>query len=163
LRSELTKTPIENLVVLCASDEGQRSWASPEWRHSVFLHYVREGLKGGASNEGRLTAGALYRYVAKEVESWARENRGERQTPVLLPEQGGPERADRIVLGRVLGNYQESPATSASTAAGKDVEKAWQAWHALHSPSPLPMPYTYAPILWREYTATLMRADELDR
>jgi hypothetical protein len=162
LRQDLQKTPVSNLVALCASSDGQRSWVSPEWRQSVFLHYIAEGLKGAVGGDVRLTALELHQYAARQVESWARENRGERQTPVLLPQDGGAERAERIGVGRVLGGYQE-PAPPAANSAFKTLEMAWQRWHELHRSTALPPGFTYAPQLWREYTAALLRSEELER
>src|SRR5262249_49906038 len=81
---------IPGLVVLSASGDDQRSWASEEWRQTTFGHHVLEGLRGAADEAGRVNALKLYTYVRDKVKHWARHNRGSLQEPVLF---GGQERA----------------------------------------------------------------------
>src|SRR5256885_5892775 len=52
-RSEPEIAKVPNLLVLCASDEDQRSWVSDEWQRSVFGYYLVEGLRGGADDKDR--------------------------------------------------------------------------------------------------------------
>src|SRR5581483_8386172 len=88
---------MSNLVVLCASDADQRSWASDEFRTTAFTHYLVKGLQGAAdgNGDGRITARELYDYVRQKVEQWARGNKDDRQEPLLLP---GPDRADEMIV-----------------------------------------------------------------
>src|SRR5262249_13357706 len=96
-----------NLVVLLASDEGQRSWVSEEWRQSIFAHFVIEGLKGAAaqaSGKSRVTALDLHHFVLDQVKKWTQVNRDQRQSPVLV---GDPGLAERLELPAVEGAYRE--------------------------------------------------------
>src|SRR5260370_35831304 len=52
---------VPNLVVLCSSDENQRSWVSEEWQMSIFAHFVEQAL-AGATGESRLTATKLHEW-----------------------------------------------------------------------------------------------------
>src|SRR5205823_7299384 len=99
LQERIEKIP--NLIVLSASDAGQRSWPCEGRRRTIFTHYVLEGLRGAADEapsgdgNGRVDGLELHRYVRAEVERWARRHRQARQTPVLL---GGEDRARSIEL-----------------------------------------------------------------
>src|SRR5581483_6198321 len=79
LEPDIKKVP--NLVVICASDTGQRSWGSPERGTSIFAHFVLEGLRGAAEHtatstrDGRITARELFDYVRDGVRQWVRDNR----------------------------------------------------------------------------------------
>ena len=53
LREKLTRAigDAGNLVVICSSDVGQRSWVAEGWRQTVFGHYLAEGLAGRAVDD----------------------------------------------------------------------------------------------------------------
>src|SRR5262249_11132237 len=96
---------IPNLVVLCASDAGQRSWVWGALRRTAFTHFLIAGLKGHADGavdtvkDGKITVEELHHYVSQNVERWARANRGALQTPVLRPRGPlGLARARKIEL-----------------------------------------------------------------
>jgi hypothetical protein len=85
----------KKLLVLCACSPGQRSLVSEELGHSVFAHYLDEGLRGYADGynpqgkrDGRVSVKELAAFVTARVDRWALRNRGVRQTPVLLGEGG---------------------------------------------------------------------------
>ncbi len=83
-----------NLLVLCSCSPGQTSLASEEMGHSVFVHYLLEGLSGaadgwgGGAQDNRVSVRELAAYTAANVDRWAAQNRGGRQTPVLLGAEG---------------------------------------------------------------------------
>jgi hypothetical protein len=77
---------IPGLVVVCASDEDQRSLVFEERYTSVFGYFYLEALRGAGRNPGeRITAANAFDYVKNEVERWSIGNRSEKQTPIMLP------------------------------------------------------------------------------
>ena len=164
LDAEIEKVP--NLVVLCASDEDQRSWASEEWRQSVFGHFWLEGLKGAAAgSDPKLTVWNLFQYAQKEVGTWARANRDAEQAPILLPLKGGRERAEKIELVRAPAGDYQPPAAAAAPGndfrAPPELLRAWQRRDELAATEP--PPESAAPHVWREYLDTLLRCEQLHR
>jgi hypothetical protein len=146
-----------NLVVLCSSDDDQRSWADMEWGQTAFTHYLLEGLRGEADKrpygEGheRIQVRHLCGYVRDKVQHWARYNRFRHQTPVVLGE--GPN------FELVVKYPGKEPAPAAPDADTKrlqdDLKKGWE--------SPLPHAAVYTPQQWRRYLETLLRAEDLLR
>src|SRR5579872_4087376 len=102
---------IPGLVVICASDEDQRSWIFEENHTSVFGYFFREALRGAGRNPGeRVTAATAFEHAKSETERWAIGNRGEKQTPILLPIANGRSRAEKIALSAAPGGgYQSTP------------------------------------------------------
>jgi hypothetical protein len=83
-----------NLVILCACFPGQVAHASEDLGQTVFAQYVLEGLQGGADNYNpkgernrRVTVRELAAFVAARVDRWVEQNRQDRQTPQLFPEE----------------------------------------------------------------------------
>src|SRR5262249_38038046 len=132
LKDEKTKKRIRDipgLVVLCASDEGQRSWVSEEWRQTIFAHHVLEGLRRATESGGRGTALALHKYALDRVKRWARHNREAAQTPLLL---GGEERAGALELVAVEGTYKApDPGKVKPFAPPQELAQAWGESHKL--------------------------------
>jgi hypothetical protein len=160
LEPEIAK--IEGLVVVCSSDEDQRSWVSEDWRESAFGYFFREGLKGGGSKPGdRLNAAALFDYVADQTARWALANRDEKQTPILLPKDSGKDRAAKVELAAIPPGEYKPPAVADSPNAQTELEAAWKtAWELANRNPP---PDTLDPLRWREYLALLARWVELAR
>jgi hypothetical protein len=155
---------VPNLVVLCASDAGQRSWVCDEWRRTIFAHYVIEGLKGAAAdleNDGRIDAWELHRYVQASVRGWVQANRAAVQTPLLLPSgEEGRRRASHIDLAVVRRNYQPpSPHGVPAFEIPDDLARAWDRHHRLADHTPPPS--AYSPQTWRLYQDTLLRYEQL--
>lgn len=169
LDERIRKRP--NFVVLAATgDLGQRSWTSDEWGRTIFLHYLIEGLRGAADKDanGRLNVLELHRYVAARVERWSRDNRGEIQTPLLLPSGSeGETRAQQIDLLTVSASA--NPETSAAEAPHRELpaeqiarlNEAWTTHDVLKDQSPPPA--SLLPVVWRQYEATLLRCEQLVR
>jgi hypothetical protein len=154
---------INDLVVLCSSDVDQRSWYSEEYRQTIFAHFVQEGLRGAADEDGngRITADELADYVSKNVERWAAASRNALQKPFLL---GGTERARSIELAVASSSYQPPDPRSAPGYATPDLAKVreqWQKHEALRRE--VPTPYVYTPQLWRRYEDTLLLYEQLVR
>ncbi len=160
LNDKIAKVP--NLVVLSASAPDQRSWVSPEWRQTVFSHFLSEGLRGeAADDEGRIDAAGLFHYVDRHVQAWAAANRQARQTPVLLPHAKGEVLAGRMELAagqkRSDAVTPELPITSEPTG----LNEAWSTFDRLRLQ--IPSPAVYTPHIWTRYQAALLRYEALLR
>lgn len=161
LDSEIAK--VENLAVICSSDDDQRSWVSEEWKQPVFGHFMLEGLKGAVGSPGdRITADMLFDYVTAEVGKWTVANRDERQMPVLLPKESGRQRASQIELAAVpTEGYKPVPSPEPPGRMPVDLNAAWDtAWQLAGR---TPSPDTLDPARWREYLDLLVRWDRLVR
>ncbi len=164
LDAQIEKIP--NLVIICSSDDDQRSWASEEWRQTVFGHFFNEGVRGGAGNDHpRVSAAVLHEYLKREVGNWAHANRDAEQTPILLPAQSGKDRAEKLEIASIdPSGYQAPAAASAvgsSFAVPADLKTAWETAESLGQRSP--PPETAAPSVWRTYLDTLLRWEYLVR
>jgi hypothetical protein len=159
---------VDNLVVICSSDDDQRSWVSEEWRQTIFGHFLNQGVRGGAGKDKpRVTAAILHEYLAKEVSNWTRANRDAEQTPILLPVGSGRGRAEKIeVVSIDAGNYQSPAASSAPgnafTTPG-ELTSAWETAARLADADSGVRPETAAPQVWRAYLDTLLRWQSLVR
>lgn len=158
MEEELKKVP--NLLVLSASDRDQRSWVSDEFGHSVFAHFLIEGLRGAAESQrdGRISVAELHDYLTDKVASWAQFNRLARQTPVLL---GDRTLAERVRLSVVdVSQPIPEPATS-GTFNPDEVRPLWLTCRELERL--VPAPVVYSPHKWRRYQDLLLRYEELSR
>lgn len=154
-----------NLLVLSASDRYEQSWASDDWRQTVFGHFVLEGLKGNckprSSGDSLISAEDLYQYVRRHVNHWARANRDAPQNPVRLPSgEVGRQRASRMILNNAESDPVpvELPPLFQTT---DDLEAAWARFDRLKNHPPSPAVYT--PYLWHRYHAALLRYEQLTR
>jgi hypothetical protein len=161
---------IPNLVVLCASDEDQQSWASEDVGKTIFSHYVIEGLKGAAdgaasedgTRDGRINAYELHKYVSDHVAAWVRRNRGAEQTPVLWPRKDkiGEQRARAMHLTVVPTDYVAPVVTPLPVFVPPSaLVDAWKRRDQVAAQ--VPPPGAYAPHLWRQYLDWLLRYEEL--
>jgi hypothetical protein len=159
---------VPNLVVLCSSDAGQRSWPAPEHGETAFLHALLEAFQGakdatkGWKSNQRIEADEVYAHVAESVQRWARDNRARLQRPFLL----GAERARGMKL---MATPEKPPAqgpsdnerkASAAKALGR-VLPEWKKAEELQGGQPHPA--IYSPQLWRRYLDTVLRAEQLAR
>ena len=77
----------KDLQILAACSPGQTSLASEELGHTVFAHYIIQGLAGRADGfpnktpNTRVTVRELVDNVTMQVDRWAYHNTGLRQTP----------------------------------------------------------------------------------
>ena len=97
LTQKLSRDPIlgrQNLRILCSSDDGQKTWSSPELGVSPFALAVSYCLAGGAAadqnnaithtTDRKISATELMEYVSHSVANWSLQYRNASQTPVQL-------------------------------------------------------------------------------
>src|SRR5262249_55592748 len=87
LKSAVTEQP--GLCVLTACSPGQVSLASEELGHSVFAHFILQGLAGradgvGGKKDSRVSMRELAEFVADRTNRWAWHNRHLHQVPHLF-------------------------------------------------------------------------------
>ncbi len=150
---------VPNLAVWLSSGFDERSWASPEWGTSAFSHFATNGLNGGADTDGnkRVTAGELVAFVTARVSDWARDHRGARQIPVLLPKAEGEQRVRDMHLVSVDGPPAPLSAPDPFEPP-PELEQQWQEYRALAQATPPPT--AYSPHLWRQYEAWVLRHEQ---
>ena len=93
---------LDGKLILAAASEDQKALEDEGLGHGVFTHYLLRGLEGEADLDAdyRVTAEELYAYVGREVERFAREQIGARQTPQLT---------GRGTVGIVVARTNEPP------------------------------------------------------
>jgi hypothetical protein len=156
LDAEIAAVP--NLAVFLSSGLDERSWSSPEWGTSAFLHFALMGLNGSADADGnrRVTAGELVAFVTPRVSDWVRDNRGARQVPLLLPKSDGMNRVSAMHLVSV-----DKPTTTGVPEPFEpppELAAQWQEYRELAQATPPPTAYT--PHLWRQYEAWTLRHEQ---
>ncbi len=162
-----------NIIVLCSSDQDQRSWVSEEWGQSAFAHFVIEGLKGAAKKgqKGPVTVADLHAYVTEEVTRWAAGNRNALQTPIILPAANDGKSIDLVMIDQPYsgGDAKTDPKVREERdtrqkqweADQPDLKNAWADCNRLREA--VPSPAVYSPQLWREYRETLLRYEQILR
>jgi Caspase domain len=150
------------LMVLSSCAPGQVSWTSEADRQTVFGHFVARGLSGDAAGWDRssrgLTARGLAAYVRHYVERWVSEKRGAQQTPILLSAdetENFPLRPS--VPPSALRADRMDP--EAADELQKRLGDGWVRRNELETMRP----FRHAPLLWRRYQETLLRAERLWR
>ncbi len=161
LAPEIAADP--NLLVLCSSSPGQRSWVSEEFGRSIFAHFLMEGLSGGAigGKSGPINPGDLLTFVRGKVDDWVQRNRADnqrpfRQEPMLLPT--GAETSDfamKFTLAYGDPNYQATATPTRRSMKSDDLQKAWDACDKLAAK--VPGPWVNSPRGWRRYRELLLR------
>jgi hypothetical protein len=154
---------VPNLVVICASDAGERGWDAEEWATTGFAEMLRHGLGGeaAAAKGSIITAASLFDYVQRQTQSWS-QMRPTAQTPILLPAAGGRERAAQIDLTvTAKSNAAVDWPEPAEFAPPKALTDHLTACKALEDGTPSPAVYT--PRLWRRYRELLLRYEQLLR
>jgi hypothetical protein len=151
---------IPNLIVICSSDEDQRSWPSNVVSKTIFGHFLVEGLKGAAKEggESKISAYHLFQYLSNEVPKWVTANRETVQKPILLPE-GAEATAKKIILAHVDKPYAEPPmpdpaAKFWNTEKYQEIWKKYKYWDERNSA-------TYHPVLWRKFRDNFLRFEQL--
>lgn len=151
---------VPNLLVFISAGADQRSWRSPEWGESAFLHHLRTGLAGNAdaNNDNRLSADELIEYATRRTRQWARDQRGALQVPELFPTTDGHRRAAGTTLGIVEKHADADPLPTAFVPP-PTWDESWKAFAEFDTA--IPHPATYSPLLWKQYTDWLLRGDRL--
>ncbi|HEX2474219.1 MAG TPA: hypothetical protein VHK01_05715, partial [Lacipirellulaceae bacterium] len=91
LQQLLSSESFPDVAVLCSAGSGQINWASADLNGSSFGRYLQLGLAGeadaaeGANGNGAVSLHELVAYLQREVNAWSESNRGEPQTPTLIP------------------------------------------------------------------------------
>jgi hypothetical protein len=156
----------KNLVVLCASDEGQTSWVSEERGQTIFNYFLIKGLRDKAliSGSNRISVGDLYEYVKENVANWAWHNRAAVQTPILL---GSAETRNGLELIPLTSNADDPEADKATESPSKlfvpsaPLKGLWAQTAKLALAMPAPAVYT--PQRWRFYLDMGVRYEQLER
>lgn len=154
---------VPNLSVLCASDEGQRSWSCAPWRQTVFGHYVVAGLEGRADydHDGRVSGTELSKYVTDRVEKWSWSNREVAQRPFSLPSgEVGDRRGNALTLSYIRGVPSHDDRKLANWDQYlPEIENVWRSYQKVAAQKP--GPEVYSPYLFRRYKDLILRYEEL--
>lgn len=161
LESEIKADP--NLLILCSSSPGQRSWVSEEFGGSIFSHFLREGLSGDANGRksSAITPSDLLPYLRTKVNDWVQRNRADnqrpfRQEPMILPKDAETgDFAKKFVLAYGDPGYQPVMTPSKRSFKKDDLQKAWDTCEKLGNK--VPNPSVYSPRGWRRYRELLLR------
>jgi hypothetical protein len=152
----------KGLWILCSCAPGQVSWTSEADGRTVFGHFVARGLSGEAagwdpSSRG-LSARGLAEYVRHQVARWVDQNRRAQQTPLLLS-------ADDAVNFPLRPSVPPSALRAARSdpELAKEMEKRLAEGWARRDELETRRPFRHAPIVWRRYLETLLRAERLSR
>jgi hypothetical protein len=144
------------LSVLSACSAGQVSLPAEEQGHSVFAHFLCQGLHGQAEGhgptgrkDGRVSLGELAAYVSDQVDRWAVRHRGRRQTPQRL----GAQADFPLVIIDSRGQPAEEAAPESEyppwLRGGWELRDSWWSDET----------YRRAPDLFLQLESALMRAD----
>ncbi len=161
LKQVLDKSPRENFTVLCSCAPGQFSWSSDADRRSVFTHFVADGMNRARDVQ------ELVIYVKKHVYQWVKNHRGAIQTPIWW---GNP--AANFLLPKpasetgIFPNWGPTSRPPNSPWKQQEAVDLWNRLVACYQKSDVYVeqrPYRYAPLAWREYQETLLRAERLYR
>src|SRR5438093_1193435 len=117
-------------ITLLSCSPGQVSLGSEDLGRSVFGYYFEEGLRGWADGwggdgkrDGHVSARELAEFVKRRVDRWADQNRGTRQTPLLLPKDAS---VDFQMVALEHGRAQEKVTPPEMTEYPKILKEAWQ-------------------------------------
>jgi hypothetical protein len=150
----------KGLAVLCSSAPGQTSWESDLDRSSVFAYFVAQGLDEKArrwdSTSPHVTVRALANYVRFHVDRWVRANRKGVQTPEILGDISVNFVLPRIAPPRTANN---GPTAESDAARLARLDDEWVQHHRLRQSRP----YRHAPLLWRQFQHSLLRAERAIR
>jgi len=144
----------KNLRVICGCSAKEHSLTSEELQRSVFAYYLDLGLRGFAdkNDDERVTAQELTDYIPGSVQRWAVMNRSAQQKPVVLTTTG---KDFEIVVAKKAGRKlaEDPPALPVYPdwlADGWKLRKQWQDEKR----------YAEAPLVYREYEATLLYTEQ---
>jgi hypothetical protein len=154
---------IPNLIVICSTSPDELSWAAPEWGTTAFGHFLAEGLRGLADEDGdrRLNALELWKFTRDNVNRWARINRFAEQTPMLLPSGAeGEHRAQHLLVSLAERNYQAPPVEERPDSQAA-LQTSWEKWASLQGLTPTPA--VFAPFRWQRYQTGVLRVEQLLR
>jgi hypothetical protein len=129
VKKTLDRHPPASLLVLSACAPGQTALASPILGRSVFMHFVDQGLRGGADAWGetglldkKVSVKELASFVRHQTEVWAAKNHGVKQTPWLWGDGADFMLVDFVVQAPTPEKKSEPAKKDAKD--GKDEAKA---------------------------------------
>ena len=160
LEGHISQVP--NLLVVCASSPGERSWIDQPQRRTSFGYHLLRALEGYATDlnhDGRITAHEAFEHAASRVDSWAQTQAHSSQRPLLLPATPASREqaaAMQLALTRSPNTEASVPPLDANWAAS--LEQQWQASAELHDK--LQCPETVAPEAWAQHIDLLLRFEE---
>jgi hypothetical protein len=155
-------TAVPGLVVLASSDDDQRSWVSEQWQKSIFAQLVLEAARGAAGVD-RVTVEELYKFLQTKLPAWTLANRGEKQTPLLLPlGDEGLRRAAQIDFASVSSSRYEKPDPRNAPGASFNARDLAGGWERRDELAKL-RPEAVAPHRWRVHLDTLLRIERMYR
>jgi len=154
---------IPNLVVLVGSDVDQKSWNCVARQRTVFGHFLMQGIRGQAVDEnrdGRVDAWDLFQFTNQHTHQWVKVNRNAKQNVLLLPMgKVGQDRAGKIDLGIVKGDYQTQSVKLPPLEDYDEIRIAWEGYQEFKNADKNPV--EDSPGLWREYEKSLLRFEQL--
>jgi hypothetical protein len=133
VKDMLDQSPDDPLWVLCACAPGQVAWTSQELGQSAFGYFVKLGLSGEADGygdgkaEGRVMVRELAAYLHDQVDRWTRQNRGARQTPILLG-KGNDFELFRLEQNTPKEPPAAAPAEGETAASPQRVVETYPGW-----------------------------------
>ncbi len=154
---------IPNLVVLNSTGPGQVGWSSKELVGSVFGHYLQVGLAGAADTESeggngdhQVSLFELRDYLRKRVDGWAKHNRADHQTPILIPETATDFNIvwalNKSAQSRLAKATAAAGSVSAPTNMNRDLSQLWQTHDRLARMDVL----RFDPLGWRDFEHKLL-------
>jgi len=161
LKQQLDKSSEDNFAVLCCCAPGQFSWSSDADRRSVFAHFVADGLNRARDVQ------ELVVYVKKRVYQWVKTHRGAIQTPISWRSPAAnfllPKPPIETGIFPIWGPTSRPPDSPWKKQEAQDLWKQLVGCYQKRDVYADQRPYRYAPLAWREYQETLLRAERLYR
>ncbi|MCA9258946.1 MAG: hypothetical protein KDA61_07090, partial [Planctomycetales bacterium] len=153
---------VPNLIVVCGSGPGERSWIDIERRRTAFGRYVVDALAGAAEDadrDGRIDGWEMYQYVAENTARWAQSQRRAEQRPLLLPQGDlGRRRAEQATVALAgAGDFLAEPYDEAAAHAG--IRRVWETVDSLQNETGVAE--TATPLLWRDLLQTALRFEQV--
>ena len=159
-----------SIHVLCSCSPGEVAWTDETAGQSVFGRAFVRGLAGAADTagraDGRISLEELTDFVQRNVDSWVRENRADRQRPLLLTPAGA---AESVVLAAINPSTEliadspdrTPPGPRAVSRAEARLQAGWTEYARMRRQQPHPA--QSVPHLWRELESALLRSEAFYR
>lgn len=121
MKSLVDPVGIENpgFFIISSCKTGQFSWEDKKLGHGVFTHFLIEGLRGKAAQDGQISVHGLFSYVNFQTKRYVRLNFGESQIPLL---RGDEDELDDFLIAKIekpLPTSSGMPFPSTSRKAGE--------------------------------------------
>ena len=159
LEDVFKRAEVPGLMILNSTSPGEVGWSSAgQFQGSVFSHYLYRGLCGEADGNGnkRVSLSELQAYLKAGVDQWARVNRNDRQSPMLLKAEAEKDDVDLVFTWK----YQPTaaPISDLKTSSGwKDVALFWTKYHQPNRK----VAHRLRPMLWERFQNKLLRMERL--